>query len=135
MRAVVPRVLLTLAGTVSLSSGTGSASSSAVAGGTVQKAVQMPTEGGQDAVRKVAEWMADQGYDDGGGGVTVENASPEYVYGDVVLPAHGTNQLLIEALEGDMTAKPGDWIIKGVQGEFYPCKPDIFEATYEAAVR
>jgi len=30
-------------------------------------------------------------------------------------------------------ASPGDWIIRGVQGEFYPCKPDIFEATYEAA--
>jgi hypothetical protein len=38
----------------------------------------------------------------------------------------------IETLEGTMTARPGDWIIRGVQGEFYPCKPDIFEATYEA---
>lgn len=38
----------------------------------------------------------------------------------------------IETLEGDMTARPGDYIIQGVQGEFYPCKPDIFEATYEA---
>ncbi|WP_407453532.1 hypothetical protein [Methanobrevibacter sp.] len=34
-------------------------------------------------------------------------------------------------LEGIMTATEGDYIIKGVQGEFYPCKPDIFEATYE----
>jgi hypothetical protein len=40
--------------------------------------------------------------------------------------------LVIKTLEGDMRADPGDWIIKGVQGEFYPCKPDIFEATYEA---
>ena len=39
----------------------------------------------------------------------------------------------IHTLEGVMHAAPGDWIIKGVQGEFYPCKPDIFEATYEAA--
>ena len=39
----------------------------------------------------------------------------------------------IPALEGVMTAQAGDWIIKGVQGEFYPCKPDIFEQTYEAA--
>jgi hypothetical protein len=39
----------------------------------------------------------------------------------------------IETLEGTMTASPGDWIIKGVKGEFYPCKPDIFEATYEPA--
>jgi hypothetical protein len=39
----------------------------------------------------------------------------------------------IETLEGRMMATPGDWIIKGVNGEFYPCKPDIFEATYEPA--
>lgn len=39
--------------------------------------------------------------------------------------------LLIRTLEGDMLARQDDWIIKGVQGEFYPCKPDIFEATYE----
>jgi hypothetical protein len=39
----------------------------------------------------------------------------------------------IPTLEGDMRANPGDWIIKGVNGEFYPCKPDIFEKTYEPA--
>lgn len=39
--------------------------------------------------------------------------------------------LSIKTLEGEMTAECGDWIIKGVKGEFYPCKPDIFEATYE----
>lgn len=39
--------------------------------------------------------------------------------------------VVIETLEGAVSASPGDWIIKGVQGEFYPCKPDIFEATYE----
>lgn len=38
---------------------------------------------------------------------------------------------LIETLEGLMTAQPGDWIIRGVKGEIYPCKPDIFAATYE----
>jgi hypothetical protein len=38
----------------------------------------------------------------------------------------------IETLEGRMIAELGDWIIKGVKGELYPCKPDIFEATYEA---
>jgi hypothetical protein len=37
----------------------------------------------------------------------------------------------IKTLEGVMVASPGDWIIKGVNGEFYPCKPDIFEKTYE----
>ena len=37
----------------------------------------------------------------------------------------------IKTLEGTMRASVGDWIIKGVNGEFYPCKPDIFEKTYE----
>jgi hypothetical protein len=38
----------------------------------------------------------------------------------------------IDTLEGGHIVCPGDWIITGVQGEFYPCKPDIFEQTYEA---
>lgn len=42
-----------------------------------------------------------------------------------------TRQAYIKTLEGTMTASLGDWIITGVQGEHYPCKPDIFEATYE----
>lgn len=37
----------------------------------------------------------------------------------------------IKTLEGTMSAEAGDWIIRGVKGEFYPCKPDIFTATYE----
>jgi hypothetical protein len=40
--------------------------------------------------------------------------------------------LEIATIEGNLTASVGDWIIKGIKGEFYPCKPDIFEATYEA---
>ena len=39
--------------------------------------------------------------------------------------------LLIETLEGTMRAEVGDWIIRGVHGELYPCKPDIFAVTYE----
>ena len=39
----------------------------------------------------------------------------------------------ISTLEGAMLANLGDWVIRGVQGEFYPCKPDIFTATYEPA--
>jgi hypothetical protein len=39
----------------------------------------------------------------------------------------------VRTMEGVMTANVGDWIICGVQGEFYPCKPEIFEKTYEAA--
>jgi len=40
--------------------------------------------------------------------------------------------LSIKTLEGTMTAQVGDWVIRGVKGEIYPCKPDIFAATYEA---
>ena len=39
--------------------------------------------------------------------------------------------VLINTLEGQMRGDVGDWIIKGVKGEFYPCKPDIFAATYD----
>jgi hypothetical protein len=42
-------------------------------------------------------------------------------------------RIVIPTLEGNHTGNVGDWIIKGVKGEFYPCKPDIFEATYEPA--
>ena len=45
-------------------------------------------------------------------------------------PANG--DLMIRTLEGDMRASVGDWIIRGVAGEFYPCRGDIFEQTYEA---
>lgn len=41
--------------------------------------------------------------------------------------------LFIKTMEGELHASPLDWIIKGIKGEFYPCKPDIFEETYEAA--
>lgn len=43
-------------------------------------------------------------------------------------------EMIIQTLEGDMTASVGDYIIKGVNGEFYLCKPDVFEKTYEAVV-
>lgn len=43
------------------------------------------------------------------------------------------DKINIETLEGNMKADLNDWIIKGVKGEFYPCKPDIFEKTYEPA--
>lgn len=43
----------------------------------------------------------------------------------------GPDYALINTLEGQMRAENGDYIIKGVKGEVYPCKPDIFDATYE----
>ena len=86
---------------------------------------------------QVCEWVRDNGYPwllgnalepdtlipEGGG-----KAGNPGIYLD---PA--TGELVIRTLEGDMRATHGDWIIRGVQGEFYPCKPDIFEATYELA--
>ncbi|MGH2666071.1 hypothetical protein [Flavobacterium sp.] len=55
---------------------------------------------------------------------------PEKMHHDVDVPASAYS-LVIPTLEGDMTATLFDFIIKGVNGEFYPCKPDIFEKTYE----
>lgn len=45
-----------------------------------------------------------------------------------------TNDLVIDTLEGKMTAIVGDWIIKGIKGEIYPCKNDIFKETYEPVI-
>ena len=48
-------------------------------------------------------------------------------------PENGpTYEAYISTLEGDMRVSPGDYVITGVRGEKYPCKPDIFEETYEA---
>jgi hypothetical protein len=50
----------------------------------------------------------------------------------VVVEAYQTDkEIIIHTLEGDMTASVGDYIITGVNGEKYPCKPDIFEKTYD----
>jgi hypothetical protein len=55
--------------------------------------------------------------------------SPEICSGKIRQCEDGT--LLIDTLEGTMIAFPGDWIIRGVKGEIYPCKPDIFAQTYD----
>jgi len=47
-------------------------------------------------------------------------------------PMRMVTGLTIKTAKGDMNASYGDWVIRGVKGEFYPCKPDIFAATYEA---
>ncbi|KSU02110.1 Phage protein [Lactococcus lactis subsp. lactis] len=52
-------------------------------------------------------------------------------YPMVLLDVIGDFTPIIETLEGDMTVSDGDYIIQGVNGEFYPCKPDIFHKTYE----
>ncbi len=57
----------------------------------------------------------------------------DVIDGVIRYPEDGS--MLIKTLEGVMQAQPGDWIIRGVKGELYPCKPDIFAATYEAVDR
>ena len=60
---------------------------------------------------------------------------PEWFWNFFMLHPQHLNEenqsLTIPTLEGKMTAMSGDWIIRGVKGELYPCKPDIFAATYE----
>lgn len=57
--------------------------------------------------------------------------NPDHIPGVLYDPVNRT--ALIQTLEGDMIGQLGDWIIRGVKGELYPCKPDIFEATYAPA--
>ena len=56
--------------------------------------------------------------------------TPEVEITPIVMSAFDAH-LIIHTLEGTMHAQIGDYIIRGVQGEFYPCNPDIFEQTYE----
>lgn len=46
--------------------------------------------------------------------------------------SRGAHDVMVHTLEGPLNMSPGDWVIKGVKGEFYPCKPDVFSQTYEA---
>lgn len=57
------------------------------------------------------------------------NQVEDFVGGD--LGKNQKGETVIATLEGAMICSMNDWIIKGIKGEFYPCKPDIFEATYE----
>lgn len=56
------------------------------------------------------------------------NEIEEFVGGDAEFR---DGELIVATLEGPLRAAPNDWIIKGVKNEFYPCKPDIFDETYE----
>ena len=55
-----------------------------------------------------------------------------YAVDEGIIHDPASHTLIIPTLEGAMEASQNDWIIKGVKGEFYPCKPDIFEETYES---
>lgn len=64
----------------------------------------------------------------------IDMETKKYRKKPVVITAYQTDrEIVIHTLEGDMTASVGDYIITGVNGEQYPCKPDIFIKTYEAA--
>jgi hypothetical protein len=78
----------------------------------------MPFDGTEASASEIVEWIGPQAHP--------PSFHPAY-------PGEHRALLMIHTLEGTMTASPGDWVIKGVSGEFYPCKPDIFEATYEPA--
>jgi len=65
-------------------------------------------------------------------GDTTAQDIDEFMGGELQVDENG--DYYIDTLEGKMHLTWGDWIIKGVNGEFYPCKPDIFEKTYEEVV-
>lgn len=67
---------------------------------------------------------------------TGEHYVPDWAVSNLevgVLSFEGQGDLFVNTLEGKMLVSVGDYIIRGVQGEIYPCKPDIFELTYELA--
>jgi hypothetical protein len=72
---------------------------------------------GDGRVRKHSPLIADDPRKNSGFGYAAESDGPFW----------------IKTLEGELTVSPNDWIIKGVKGEFYPCKPDVFTASYEPA--
>ena len=74
-------------------------------------------------IRQVYEWVH--------GCVAIKTDMDLHKWGDYLFLIE-RNGMKIPTLEGEMVASMGDYVIKGIQGEFYPCKPDIFEATYEA---
>lgn len=73
--------------------------------------------------REIVAWV-----NDNGGEARYEQRSGVSGIG---LSRIGRPSIVVRTLEGWICASPGDYMIRGVQGEFYPCKPDIFEATYE----
>ncbi len=77
-------------------------------------------DGSQAEAGEVIEWVL--AHDD--------NALVEYKEtNETVHKRHAW--ICIQTLEGKMAVSPGDWVIRGVKGEFYPCKPDIFDLTYD----
>lgn len=82
-------------------------------------------DGTKESARAICRW-ANAGDDAAG----YDEPTASYITRGGDDAAH---DMLIWTLEDTLRASPGDWIIKGVKGEFYPCKPDIFELTYKPA--
>lgn len=83
-------------------------------------------DGSQATASAISRWAnagdAKAGHDEPTVSYITRDNNPEDAY-----------DMVIWTLEGDMVASKGDWIIRGIKGEFYPCKPDIFAMTYEPA--
>ena len=79
----------------------------------------MPKYRKKPVVIEAIQWKGDNMYEI----ITFSEGSDDFGFHE--------DKCSIDTLEGTMTANPSDWIIKGVNGGFYPCKPDIFEKTYE----
>lgn len=93
----------------------------------VIEAVQWRRDLDTAEANSITAWMVSNGYL----WLTDDMARTESSYRGIWIdPADGA--LVIRTLEGDMKVAMDDWIIRGVHGEFYPCKPDIFSASYEA---
>lgn len=78
----------------------------------------------QISIREIVELMGEK--------VNTENKMELIKFYEFCDEVFKRGYMNINTLEGTMRANIGDWIIKGVNGELYPCKPDIFEKTYEA---
>ncbi len=88
----------------------------------------MQFDGTPESGAEIVAWVSTFGVDE----VEFHPFLADHFRGDPkVYVAHPDPYMRIKTLEGVMIGSRGDWIIRGVQGEFYPCKPDIFAATYE----
>lgn len=91
----------------------------------IVEARKMPLGPGNNAEAFDVYWWVESEW----GGSFDFNSDERPAKGVTIDPSTGF--MNIATLEGLMQVKPGDYVIKGVQGEFYPCKPDIFESTYD----
>ncbi|ROZ49407.1 hypothetical protein EEB13_05655 [Rhodococcus sp. WS3] len=82
----------------------------------------MQWDGTAEGATPIVEWIVTQGGNAAHDRIAVSGSRFNTQYDE---------KIYINTLEGPITASPNDWVIRGVQGEFYPCKPDIFTQTYD----